>query len=75
MTDRYHTLTVVLEKDTRTDDAEALINAIRMLKGVISVDGVVSDFDSHMAYSRVRSELSDELLAVLHPEIFGDKKK
>lgn len=35
MTDRYHTLTVVLERDMRDDDAAALIAAIGQLRGVI----------------------------------------
>lgn len=33
MTDRFHTLTVVLEHDMRDDDAQALISAIGQLRG------------------------------------------
>jgi hypothetical protein len=36
MTDRFCGLTVVLDRDYRDDDAKALINAIRQLKGVVS---------------------------------------
>jgi nitrate reductase NapAB chaperone NapD len=67
MTDRFHTLTVVLESDTRTDDAEALITAIEQMRGVLKVSGVVSDMDSHMAQERVRRELGEKLWAVLYP--------
>ncbi len=66
MTDRYHTLTVVLERDTRTDDVEALIAAIQQMRGVLKVSGVVSDMDSHMAEERARRELGEKLLAVLY---------
>lgn len=68
MTDSYHTLTVVLERDTRTDDAEALIAAIRQMRGVLSVAGVVVSLESHMAQDRARRELGDKLLAVLYPK-------
>jgi len=68
MTDRYHTLTVVLERDTRTDDAEALIAAIQQMRGVLKVSGVVSDMESHMAQQRARRELGEKLLAVLYPK-------
>ena len=30
MTDRVHTITVVLERDTRVDDVQALLDAIRL---------------------------------------------
>lgn len=68
MTDRFHTLTVVLEHDIREDDAQALISAIGQLRGVLSVTGVVADLDSHMARERVRHELSQKLLDVVYPE-------
>jgi hypothetical protein len=62
MTDRYHTLTVVLEEDIREDDAEGLIAAIGHMRGVLDVTGVVTDLDSHMAEVRVRQELSGKVL-------------
>lgn len=65
MTDRYHSFTVVLDKDIREDDAEHLMNAIRCLKGVIDVSGNVSDYDMHAAYARVRSELAQKLYEAL----------
>ena len=65
MTDRYHTLTVVLERDTRTDDAEALIAAIGQMRGVLKVSGVVADPAAYMAKERARRELGEKLWAVL----------
>lgn len=71
MTDRYNALTVVLEKDIRNDDAEALLNAIRQLRGVLSVTGNVADLDSHMAQARARHELGEKLWRVLYPKHEG----
>ena len=68
MTNRYHSLTVVLEKDIREDDAEYLLNAIKMIKGVLSVDPFISDIESHMAESRARQELGQKLWEVLYPK-------
>jgi hypothetical protein len=58
MTDRYNHLVVVLDKDLRTDDAEPLMNAIRQMKGVLSVDGNVVTGLDHAATARVKAELS-----------------
>lgn len=68
MTDRYNALTVVLEKDIRDDDAEALLDAIRQLRGVLSVSGNVTDLTAHTAEERAKRELGDKLWQVLYPK-------
>lgn len=68
MTDRYNGFIVVLEKNIRSDDAEATINAIRQIRGVLSVRPNIADADSAIAEERVRSELSQKLWQVLFPE-------
>jgi len=65
MTDRYHTLTVVLEQDTRTDDVDALIAAIGQMRGVLKVSGVVSDTGTHMAQVRAKHDLREKLRDLL----------
>ena len=69
MTDRYNMLTVVLAKDIREDDAAALINAIRMLKGVLAVEPHVADPQDFLAELRAREHLRAKLHWVLfdHP--------
>lgn len=57
MTDRYHSFTVVLVNDTRDDDAEATIAAIKQLRGVLTVSGNVSDVAFIVAETRARREL------------------
>ncbi len=68
MTDRYNALTIVLERDIRSDDAETIINAIKMIRGVISVSPNVVDMDSHIAYTRAQTDLSKKLFEVLYPK-------
>lgn len=65
MTDRYNALTVVLDRDIREDDSELLINAIRMLRGVLSVNPNVSDLQDHVAIMRVKQELTQKLYDAL----------
>lgn len=65
MTDRYNALTVVLDRDIREDDAEMLINAIRMLRGVLTVDPHVADIGDHVAAARVKRDLTEKLYTVM----------
>ena len=71
MTDRFNTLTVVLEVATRDDDAEQILSAIRMVKGVLSVSGDVASGQEYMAIERARSELGSKLWGVLYPKSKG----
>jgi len=53
MTDRIKGLVITLDHDYRTDDVDAIVNAIMMVKGVVSVSKSVTDIDDHMNRSRV----------------------
>lgn len=68
MTDLYSALTVVLEHDMRTDDAENLLTAIRQLRGVLSVAGKVANIESHLAEQRARQELGEKLWRIIYPK-------
>lgn len=65
MTERYNALIVELERDIREDDAEYLINAIRMLRGVMNVRGHTADFDFDLAQSRAKYELRSKIFELL----------
>lgn len=67
MTDRIHSLTIVLDKDYRDDDVEPIVNAIQMIRGVLSVSLCVSDFNTHMAVERARRELGEKLIKMIYP--------
>lgn len=65
MTDRFYSLTVVLEKDTRDDDAEKLIKAISLLRGVVKVKGNVASPQTWFAEERAKHDLAMKLMDVL----------
>jgi hypothetical protein len=68
MTDRYYALTVILEKDMRDDDTEKIIEAIKMIKGVLDVKPLISDPTTWMAQERAKRELGEKLWNVLYPK-------
>ena len=68
MTERFNALTVVLERDTREDDAQAIIDAIKQLRGVASVKGNVADVESLVAQERAVQAMRQKLIAVLFPQ-------
>jgi hypothetical protein len=61
MTDRLKGLLVTFEKDIRDDDAQARIDAIKQIKGVISVKPLVADYVDYMARERVEREMQQKL--------------
>jgi hypothetical protein len=69
MTDRYHALTVVLDREIRNDDAKRIIEAIEMVRGVLSVEPHVADHISRAAERKAVEALRDKLRDVLWPGI------
>ena len=66
MTDRINGVFVTLEHNLRDEPEEYLLNAIRMIKGVIDVTpNVVDNCADHVADVRVRGELQAKLFEVL----------
>lgn len=66
MTDRLKGFVVTLDHDIREDDAEEILNAIRMVKGVVSVKPVQANSDDDIIRSRVLSELRQKLLGIVY---------
>ena len=65
MTDRLNALTVLLEHNLRDDDAEGLINAIRHLRGVSDVVGVVADPAAYSARRQGEKDIRRKVYAAL----------
>jgi len=65
MTDRINTITVVLEKPIRDDDCEAILNSIRMIKGVLTVTPHVADHTAYAAREQVRQEIRRKIYDIL----------
>lgn len=74
MTDRYHSLLIVLDHDIRSDDAKPVMAALEQVKGVLKVSGLVRDPGTHMAYARARQDLIEQLWKVLNQERAGDER-
>ena len=66
MTDRYKGFVVSLDEDMRSDDAEALIVAIRQLRGVIAVEPVVANMNDHITAMQLKSRIADALWKALN---------
>lgn len=65
MTDRIKALTVVLDKDYREDDVEAIITSIKMTRGVLSViPKIVIGIDEHVAYMRIKNKVVNKILDI-----------
>lgn len=62
MTDRHIAYTVVLEKPVREDDAEAIVQALSMVKGVRQVVPLVATIEQYVATETARGELLNALI-------------
>jgi hypothetical protein len=67
MTDRAHSVTVVFEKNIRTDDLQVYIDAFSLIKGVIAVkpnisDGAAAEF---VGQERAKYDLQRKLMDVV----------
>lgn len=57
MTDRHAGYLVSLEVDIREDDAKAVLDALRMVKGVLRVEPVVANPVSGIEENRARHKI------------------
>lgn len=68
MSNRINTITVVLEKETREDGCERILEAIRMVKSVLRVKANVADSTEYMAQELARHDLGQKLWEILYPK-------
>lgn len=66
MTDRVNGLFVVLSTDIREDEIVVLIDAIKLLRGVIAVSTNKVTPEAYLAQERARHELREKLMDVLY---------
>lgn len=67
MSDRVRHLTITLDDDIRVDDLEAIVSAIRHVRGVASVEHHAVTAADHLARQAVRAEVQQQL----HDAIYG----
>lgn len=65
MTDRFHALTVILEEPIRSDDAQAIIDAIKQIRGVLDVQPEVTDPSHYYAVTKAKNEIARRLFDAL----------
>jgi hypothetical protein len=77
MTDRTNYLYVALDKDTREDDVQPLIEAIKQMRGVADVAMHVVSPNDWLAYTRLRVELQAAINALFSfsPDELALRKK
>jgi hypothetical protein len=68
MTDRVHSLQVVLDKDVRIDDVQALVSAIQQLRSVAAVTNLTADPSTHMAEVRARQLWRQKLIKLINED-------
>lgn len=60
MTDRVKGFTVTLSEDVRIDDVEAILNAVRCIKGVMHVEPSIATHEDHIAQQRLKYQMRDK---------------
>lgn len=64
---------VILDHDLRDDDAEATLNALRQIRGVMKVKPVAPDYsDFGIAEARTRREIADQLFELARKVAHGN---
>lgn len=61
MSDKFHSLSVILSEDKTEEETEAIVNAIKMTKGVMAVRTHTADINSLMAESRAKTKMLRKL--------------
>ncbi len=65
MTERLKGFVVHLEEHIREDDAQPIIDAIRMIKYVLAVRPLVADYEHIMAVDEAKHDLKKKVYDVL----------
>lgn len=65
MTARVRSLTIALDEDIRTDDVESLVNAIKMMRNVLSVTTNEVNPNDWATERRVKLETAQKLTQLI----------
>jgi len=68
MTARHSGYVIALEEDIREDDVELVIQTLRMIKGVVAVEPVISSADMQIAYMRADTRWRQRIAELLRAE-------
>ena len=62
MTDRVKGLAVVLDRDYRDDDVQVIVDAIKMIKGVLNVNPSITTGEDWMNRSKITLDVQRRLV-------------
>lgn len=68
MSDRIKSITVVLEDNVRDDEAQAIVEAIKCMRRVVSAEANVADIEHYSARMQIRREIGEQLIGVIYPK-------
>ncbi len=66
MTDRHSAYIVVLSEDIREDSSAMIINALRMISGVSTVEPVTAQYSDVIARARRDTQWQEALRRLIH---------
>lgn len=69
MADLVKGLTVVLERDIRDDDAQAIISAIQQIRGVASVTPHITTGEDYFVARRTKLKIAERFTEVIKNEL------
>lgn len=75
MSDLHHSYTVVLAKELKDEDSDAVIEAIKMIRGVADVIPHVVDSRFYVGREQARRELSTQLFDMLAEKTDGKRTR
>ncbi len=70
MTDRYKGFLITLDREFRDDDAEPIINALKMIRGVHSVQPYVKNMEDYMSEVKAFSDAGLKMIEFIRKDIF-----
>jgi hypothetical protein len=68
MAEPIKSITVVLEDGVRSEEAEALCQAIRCMRRVIAVTPNAADWEHHAAKEQAKREMGEKIIQVIYPK-------
>ena len=74
MTDRIRGVYVAFDTDFRSDDAQPIIDAIKMVRGVLSVEPHVTDARDYDARAKIHRHFQTEIIEALRRLNRGDSE-
>ena len=68
MTDRIKGVLITFEKDIREDDTQPIIEALKMIKGVLTVKPYITGMEDYMLYQKGHMDARMEMFDYLKKE-------